>query len=79
MIRAITNDAVAITPHDTNALDYPGVVYVGTGGNVKVKTIEGNDVTFNNCPDGYEIKCMVTMVYDTGTTASNLVLYRDKP
>jgi hypothetical protein len=78
MVRSITNNAVAVTPHDTNELAQPGVLYVGTGGAVKVKTQAGDTVLFGNVPDGYELKCIVVQVFDTDTDATDLVLYFDE-
>ncbi len=77
MIRAIPNNCVAVTPSDTEDLPAMGILFVGTGGSVKVTTLAGDDVTLL-CPSGYEIKCLVKKVFDTGTDADDLVLYHDK-
>jgi hypothetical protein len=77
MIRAIPNSCVAVTPSDDDNLAKPGILYVGTGGSVKVTTIAG-DTTTLVCPAGYEIKCPVTKVFFTGTDADDLVLYYEK-
>jgi len=77
MTRGITNDASAITPSDSADLAQAGVVFVGTGGAIKVTTLKGTEITFGNVPDGYELKCEVKKVFSTGTTATNLVLYHD--
>lgn len=76
MVKALTDDCTAITPSDDNDLAKPGIVFVGTAGDVKVKTLAGNDRTIK-CPAGYEIKCIVTKVYATGTDADDLILYHD--
>lgn len=62
-----------ITPSDSANLPTPSVVYVGTGGNVKVTTPQGDTATFANVPSGAVIPVQVLQVWSTGTTASNLV------
>jgi len=74
-MKAINNNAVAVSPSDTLDLVRPGVLFVGTGGAVKVTTLAGDDVVFASVPDGYELKCVITKVFLTGTDADNLVLY----
>ena len=64
----------AVTPHDTNALSaVTRAIYVGTGGDVKVQTVGGNDLTFSNVADGSLIPIRIDMVYSTGTTASDIL------
>jgi len=65
--------AVAITPSNTVNLANPSVVYVGSTGNVRVLTAQGDDVTFNNVPAGAVLPVQVIRVYATSTTATNLV------
>lgn len=65
----------AVTPHDTNDLDTPAVIFVGTGGTIKIDTPESSGVTMT-VPDGYEIKGLITRVYSTGTTATNIIAYK---
>lgn len=49
------------------------VLYVGTGGNIKVTT-SGNDIlTFVNVQDGTFFPINVLKVFATGTTASNII------
>lgn len=49
------------------------VLYVGTGGNIKVTT-SGNDiVTFVNVQDGTFFPINVIKVFETGTTATNII------
>ena len=76
MVRALTKDCSEITPHDTNPLAKQGIVFVGTAGDVKIKTLAGN-TRIIKCPAGYEIKCLVSQVFATGTTATDLILYHD--
>tara|TARA_B100000900_G_C20518090_1_gene690950 strand:+ start:234 stop:722 length:489 start_codon:yes stop_codon:yes gene_type:complete len=54
----------------------PAVLYVGTaasGATLKVRSSGGDDATFVNIQQGSFIPVQVKRVYDTGTTASNIV------
>jgi len=51
-------------------------LFVGTGGpgtTLKVRTIEGQDVTLDNVPDSSFIPIQVRRVFSTGTTCSNII------
>ena len=72
--------AAAVTP--SNTVNIPAitggsnngcVLYVGGGGNLKVLTVGGDEVTFVNIQDGAFIPVNVLRVYATGTTATNIV------
>lgn len=72
--------AQAITPADNTALNLPGegknpgvVLYVGTGGDIRVKTVRGSVVTLKNINDGQFIPVQVIEVFSTGTTADDIV------
>lgn len=65
--------AATITPSNTVNLANPSVVYVGVGGNVRVLTAQGDDVTFVGIPAGAVLPVQVIRVYVTSTTATNLV------
>ena len=49
------------------------VLYVGTGGNLRVLTAGGDDVVFTGFPDGGFLPVNVVRVFLTNTTASNIV------
>ena len=49
------------------------VLYIGTGGNVKVLTSSGDEVTFTNVADGTFFPVQVIKVFSTGTTASGII------
>jgi hypothetical protein len=54
----------------------PAVLYVGTaaaGATLKVRSAGGDDATFVNIQQGSFIPVQVKRVYDTGTTATNIV------
>lgn len=76
--------AAAVTPSDT--VDIPSVstdpgagknngcvLFVGGAGNIKVKTIGGDEVTFNGINTGAFIPVQVVRVFATGTTATNIL------
>lgn len=67
--------AVAVTPHDTNALPSAAKrLYVGTGGTVTLRTVDGAaDVVYTNVANGSYILARAAYVRDTGTTAINII------
>lgn len=69
--------AVDVTPNDSTDIT-PGdqVLYVGTGGNVKVTTADGSTVTFTNVPSGAILPVSVRRVFSTGTTATGIIAIR---
>lgn len=77
------NRASSVTPSDT--VNIPSlssesgtpnrgcVLYIGTGGDLKVLTVGGDEVTFTNFQDGSFLPVQVVRVFETGTTASNII------
>lgn len=65
----------AIIAHDSQPLaSVPKGIYVGTGGNVVLRGIDGDaDVTYRNLPDASYIAVRASHVRATGTTATHLV------
>ncbi len=49
------------------------VLYVGTGGDLRVLTAGGDDVVFTGFPDGGFLPVNVVRVFTTNTTASSIV------
>lgn len=49
------------------------VLYIGTGGNVSVETIEGDDVIFNGVVGGTFLPVLCRKVTASNTTASNII------
>ena len=49
------------------------VLYVGVGGSVRVLTIGGDDVTFQNLNNGQFVPVEIVKVFSTGTTATGLI------
>ena len=64
--------AIAITPSDSTIQEY-SAVYVGGAGNLKITGRDGQAVTFTAVPVGTTIRVQTRLVWDTGTTATNLV------
>ena len=72
--------ALLVTPSDTDEIpsvtggtNNGCVLYIGTPGNVRVKTIGGDDVTFTGVYAGQFFPVQVLQVFDTGTTAGEIV------
>lgn len=68
------DNVVGISADDSNNLADSGVLFVGTGGNVKADIINVGTVTFLNVPNGTWIFVRAKKVYATGTTASDIVV-----
>lgn len=75
--------AAVVTPSDTanipNVASGDGsgnngsVLYVGTGGNLKVMTVGGDQVTFANIQEGTFLPVQVLRVFATGTDADDII------
>jgi hypothetical protein len=72
--------AAVVTKSDTVDIPNPGngavegcVLYVGTGGILRVLTAGGDDITFTNIPNGFLTTFQVIRVFATDTTANNIV------
>jgi len=67
-------NAATVTPHDENVLAHAATaLYIGTGGNIKVGMNGGQTLTFANVPDGTILPIRVNLVFDTDTTAADIV------
>ena len=66
-----------VTPDDSNDLTSMGILYIGTGGDVKVTGVKSGTVTLKNVPSGTWLNFIrVIKVFTTGTTATDIVLAR---
>ena len=77
------SNAAVVVPSDTS--DIPSlstspeqrnngcVLYVGTTGDIRVLTAGGNDVKFAAIPGGTFMPVQVLRVYNTGTTATEII------
>lgn len=73
--------AAVVTPSNTETI--PSVsggetndgncLYIGVTGDVKVKTIGGDEVVFKAVPAGTILQVKVIQVFATGTTATNIL------
>jgi hypothetical protein len=81
-----TSVAAAVTPSNTVNIPFPGdataspntaqwpcVLYVGTGGTLRVLTAGGNDITLVNVADGTFIPIQVIRVFSSTTDAADIV------
>lgn len=65
----------AVTPDDANDLTKAGrAIDIGTGGTIKVTTIDGSVLTFKNRASGSTLRMRVARVWATGTTATDLTV-----
>ena len=65
--------AVAITPADSDMTRAVKALYVGGSGDVRITTIDGDDVVFASVPAGTVLPVQVKRVWSTNTTATNIV------
>lgn len=73
--------AAAVTPEDDFKIPYigdpssvwPCVLYTGTGGNIRVMTAGGDDLTFEGTIAGTFLPVQVIQVFDTGTAATGII------
>lgn len=65
--------AAAVTPSDsTDLATHARCLFIGTGGDLKVVTVGGDEITF--CVlDGQMLPFMIKRVKATGTTATDIV------
>lgn len=67
------SDTVNIPDHDSSGSNRGCALYVGTGGNLAVRTAAGDDVTLVNVADGSFLPIQVVRVFATGTTAADIL------
>jgi hypothetical protein len=73
-LESFATGGFAITPSDTVDMTKTARgIYVGAGGDVKIKTWDGSVITLVGCPQGAVIPYFVSRVYATGTTATSLI------
>ncbi|MFC3058808.1 spike base protein, RCAP_Rcc01079 family [Paenirhodobacter populi] len=71
---AFPRNAVPITPSDTEALEYAAdSLWIGSAGNVRLKTISGQIATFKNIASGTILSVRTAQVFATDTTAGSIV------
>ncbi|HEX2763998.1 MAG TPA: hypothetical protein VHM92_09205 [Allosphingosinicella sp.] len=67
--------AVAVTPHDSNALiDIPKALFVGTGGALTMRGAgDVADQVWKNVPDGTVLPFRARYIRSSGTTAADIL------
>ncbi len=66
--------AFAVSPNDTDDLPHNTIaIYVGTDGDVKLDLATEGTVTFKNLMPGYVYYIRASKIYDTGTTATDII------
>ncbi len=66
--------AFAVTPHNTDYLEFPtSGLFVGGAGNIVVTMLSGVDATFTGVLAGSILPIEVVRVKATSTTATNIV------
>ena len=65
---------IDVSSTDTDTKERGFVVYVGTGGDVKVDDIHGNTVTFKNVPDGATLPFLIAKIYSADTDAADMIM-----
>ncbi len=66
--------AAEITPSDAVDLAFATrAIYVGGAGNLKVRMLDGSQITFTNVQAGAQYAMRVDRVLATGTTATGIV------
>jgi len=63
----------SITPADSDLAQPARCLYVGVGGDVRVTTTQGNDVTFVGVSGGAVLPVSVKRVWATNTTATSIL------
>lgn len=69
-------EAASVTVHDTNLIEPTRGLYVGVSGDVKVTMLDGTAVTFVGLAAGVIHPICCVQVFDTGTTATDIVALR---
>ena len=74
-VSAPARRAIAVTPHDSNALaDIPKALYVGTGGQITMRGVDGAaDQVWKNVPAGAILPFRAAYVRATGTSAADIL------
>ena len=74
-VSAPATRAVAVVPHDTNALaDIPKALFVGTGGHIAMRGVNGSaDQSWKNVPSGSVLPFRAQYVRASGTTATDIL------
>jgi hypothetical protein len=68
-----SGEAVDISSADHTPTSCTRALWVGTGGDVKVTLLSGSVVTLANVPDGTLLPVRALLVWNVGSTATDIV------
>jgi hypothetical protein len=72
--QGIANQAEILVPSDVTVFNEPSVIWVGVSGTVYVDmAIGGTNIPFVGAFGGTTLPVLVTRVYATGTTATDMI------
>jgi hypothetical protein len=69
----VTKSDTVDIPSISGGVNNGCVLYVGTGGILRILTVGGDDVTLTNVPNGTFIPIQVLRVFLSTTTATNII------
>lgn len=71
-ITAPPSNAEEVTPSDSTDLNVPSrALHIGTGGDLRVRTLGGQDVTYRNVAGTKVLRAV--RIFATGTTAADII------
>jgi hypothetical protein len=73
VIKVVDATRLLLNADNQNQKNEGCVLYIGTGGTLKVETHGGNQVTFVNVLGGTFLPVQVLKVFSTGTSAANII------
>lgn len=68
-------NGIDVVPSDASEIPITRGLYIGTGGTVRISFTHGGTVTFVNVANGTILPVQAKQVWDTGTTASDIIAF----
>ena len=69
----VPDNVADVTPSNTVDEAPAGVLFIGTGGDVKITAAQSGTATFKNVPNGSMLRVRAKRIFDTLTTASDII------
>lgn len=69
----VPDNVVDVTLNDSDVLAPAGVLYIGTGGDLKITAVQSGTVIFKNIPNGSWLRVRTKVAFSTGSTASDII------
>ena len=69
----VPENVADVTPSNTVDETPAGVLFIGTGGDVKVTAAQSGTVVFKNVASGSWLRVRAKRIYDTLTTAADII------